>query len=79
MTCSKNMTRKYSVASRRIVSRILGMPGYLDFGFLAAIKTTIKNAMVSTTTHGVGNSEYDVRLYCFKRGGEVVPKVMLMF
>ena len=60
VSCIKNMAIKYIVASRRTVPKILGMPGYLDFGFLTAITTTIKKAMISMMIHGVGNEEYEV-------------------
>ena len=45
------MSTKYIVASRRIVSKRLGIPGYL--GFLAVLKMT-KNARMSTVAHDVG-------------------------
>ena len=52
----ENMSTKYIVASRWIVSKMLGMPGYL--GFLARIKT-IKNARTSTVTPDKGSVEYE--------------------
>lgn len=48
----ENIITKYPVASCRIVSKMLGIPGYL--GFLAVIKM-IKNANVSTV-----NSTYSI-------------------
>lgn len=41
-----NRRMKYIVASRRIVSRILGMPGYRSLGLLA-VTTMTKNAKTS--------------------------------
>lgn len=41
------MRTKYRVASRRMVSKILGMPGYLLLDPLA-VNVIIENAMTST-------------------------------
>ena len=42
------MNMKYTVASRKIESKIFGMPGYLFALDLLAVTTTIKNARMST-------------------------------
>ena len=45
---AENMSTKYSVASRRIVSKILGIVGYLLILGLIAVNTIIENAATST-------------------------------
>lgn len=41
------MSMKYFVASRTIVSKMLGIPGYLCFRCLRAVVKTIKNTITS--------------------------------
>jgi len=57
----KVMSIKYCVASRKIESKRLGMPGYLPcLGFLAS-KNRLENTRTSAMAHNVGSAGYESR------------------
>ena len=65
-----NMNIKYTVASRRMESKTLGMPGYLFVLDLLAVVAIIKNARTSTTQRR-GRGELELQRWCHIGSQEV--------